>query len=95
MTKGSYFGEIEIIFKQKRSNTVITAEHCEILFITKQIYENLLVKEYPEVSEEMKYIAKVRLEKNLEAIKNLNKNVSAEKHSRRKKKRVKQYFFLT
>jgi CRP-like cAMP-binding protein len=60
IVKGSYFGEIDIIDKQKRYYTAITAEMAEFLVLSKQIYENLIVKEYPEINSELRYVAKLR-----------------------------------
>jgi hypothetical protein len=60
IVKGSYFGEIDIIEKQKRYYTVITGELSEFLVLSKQIYENLIVKEYPEIDSELKYVARLR-----------------------------------
>ncbi len=87
MLRGSYFGEIEIIFKQKRSNTVVSSASCEILSLAKQIYENLIMKEYPQINEELKFVAKNRLERNLIAIKHLNQTVLEEKFKKKNLKR--------
>jgi CRP-like cAMP-binding protein len=72
MVKGSYFGEIDIILKQKRAHTVIAGEACDSLTLSKQIYENVIIKEYPEIDEEIKYIAHLRIEKNLQSEKELH-----------------------
>ncbi len=92
LVTGSYFGEIEIIFKHKRTFSVVAAESCELLSLTKQIYENLIVKEYPEINKELGKVAKIRLEKNLEAINVLNKILV--ENNRRKLETVSSYLFI-
>ncbi len=77
MVKGSYFGEIDIILKQKRSHTVITGEICDTLTLSKQIYENIIIKEYPEIHEEIKLTAHLRLKKNEAAEKEINEKRGA------------------
>lgn len=77
MIIGSYFGEIEIIFKVKRQNTTIAAEDTELLTISKQFYESIIILEYTEIHEEIKYLALIRSEKNVEAEKFLNQTLNA------------------
>jgi CRP-like cAMP-binding protein len=60
MSKGCYFGEIEIIQKQRRAYSVIAAELSDTLTLTKQIYENVIAKEYPEIDAELRYTALLR-----------------------------------
>ena len=79
MITGSYFGEIEIIFKIKRCHTTIAAENSELLTLSKQFYEQIIVKEYTEIHEEIKFISGVRNEKNREAEHYLNKTLAANK----------------
>lgn len=64
---GSYFGEVEIIYKLRRLHTTVAAEETDLLTISKQVYEAIIITNYPEIYEEMKYIAKVRIQKNREA----------------------------
>lgn len=77
MICGSYFGEIEIIFKVKRLFTTLAAEDSELLTISKQAYEAVIINEFPEVHEELKYIANIRSQKNSEAELLLNKTLNA------------------
>lgn len=79
MILGSYFGEIEIIYKTKRSQTTVAAEDSDLLTLAKQIYENVIVKEYSEIHEEIKFIANIRNEKNKESEKFLNQTLVANK----------------
>jgi CRP-like cAMP-binding protein len=67
MVKGSYFGEIDVIEKARRQYSVIAGEPCDTLTLTKQIYENVIVKEYPEVDSEIRYTAMLRVGKLQEA----------------------------
>ena len=76
MIIGSYFGEIEIIFKTKRYHTTIAAESSELLTLSKQIYESIIVKDFYEIHEEVKFIAGMRHEKNMEAEKFLNQTIT-------------------
>lgn len=79
MIVGSYFGEIEIVFKIKRSNTTIAAETSDLLTLSKQYYENIIVKEYAEIHDELMYIARIRSDKNREAELYLNKTLQNNK----------------
>ena len=85
MIIGSYFGEIEIIFKTKRCHTTVAAEQTDLLTLSKQIYENIIVKDFFEIHEEIKFIAGVRLEKNMEAEKFLNQTLANSKEKRKKR----------
>jgi CRP-like cAMP-binding protein len=67
MVKGTYFGEIDIIEKQRRGYTVIATEICDTVTLTKQIYENVIVKEYPEIDAELRYTSILRISKLKEA----------------------------
>lgn len=85
MIIGSYFGEIEIIFKTKRFNTTVAAENSELLTLSKHNYENIIVKDYYEIHEEIKFIANLRNEKNREAEKILNQTLANNKERMKNK----------
>lgn len=85
MIIGSYFGEIEIIFKIKRCHTTVAAEPSELLTLSKQIYESIIVKDFFEIHEEIKFIAGVRHEKNMEAEKFLNQTLTNNKERLKKR----------
>lgn len=85
MIIGSYFGEIEIIYKTKRYHTTVAAESSELLTLSKQIYESIIVKDFFEIHEELKFIAGVRHEKNMEAEKFLNQTLTNNKERLKKK----------
>jgi len=57
---GSYFGEIELIFKRKRGYTLQASSHAELFYITKHDYFNILMTEFPHIHEEFKEIALAR-----------------------------------
>lgn len=57
MIDGAYFGEIDIIFRRLRKFTVIASTESEFLTLSKQIFEDTIVKEFPEVYEEMTMLA--------------------------------------
>ncbi len=57
MIEGGYFGDLDIIFKRKRRYTMISTSESDFLIMTKQIFEEIVIKEYPEVYEEMTLVA--------------------------------------
>jgi CRP-like cAMP-binding protein len=57
MIEGGYFGDLDIIFKRKRRYTMIATNESDFLIMTKQIFEEIVIKEYPEVYEEMTLVA--------------------------------------
>lgn len=57
MIEGCYFGDIEIIFKRKRKYSVISAVDSDFLTLSKQIFEDVVIKEYPEIYEEMTMVS--------------------------------------
>jgi len=57
MLNGAYFGEIEILDKTLRKFVVTAAVHSEFLTLSRQIMETLIWDEYPEVREEMIFLA--------------------------------------
>lgn len=57
MIEGCYFGDIEIIFKRKRKFTVISAVDSDFLTLSKNIFEEIIIRDYPEIYEEMTMIA--------------------------------------
>jgi CRP-like cAMP-binding protein len=57
MIEGCYFGDIDIIFKRKRKVSIISAVDSDFLTLSKQIFEDIVVKEYPEIHEEMTMVA--------------------------------------
>lgn len=71
MIRGSYFGEIEILLKQRRSHSVFAGENCDTLTLSRQIYENVIAKEYPEVDSELKKVAALRIQKNQDSEKQI------------------------
>ena len=57
MIEGCYFGDIDIIFKRKRKFTVISAVDSDFLTLNKQIFEDIIQKDFPEIFEEMTIVA--------------------------------------
>ena len=66
--QGSYFGEIEIIFKKKRLATCKAALDCELFSLHKKNYESIIEADYPEVHTELQGIAKERERRIIEAL---------------------------
>jgi hypothetical protein len=57
MIEGGYFGDLDIILKRKRKFTMVAHFESEFLIMTKLILEEIIIKEYPEVYEEMTLVA--------------------------------------
>ena len=68
MMEGGYFGDLDIVFKRKRRYSMISTMESDFLSMTKQIFEDVIVKDYPEVYEEMTLIATER-ERRIQAAK--------------------------
>lgn len=66
MVKGSYFGEIELLEQIPREFTTMTEGNCEFLVMNKSLFE-VILKEYPKVSESFKAVASTRKVRNLVA----------------------------
>lgn len=63
MIEGGYFGDLDIIFKRKRRYSMLSISQSDFLTMTKSIFEDIIIKEYPEVYEEMTLIAVERKKK--------------------------------
>jgi CRP-like cAMP-binding protein len=57
MIEGGYFGDLDIIFKRKRRYSMLSITQSDFVILTKQIFEEIIIKEYPEVYEEMTLVA--------------------------------------
>ena len=68
MIEGGYFGDLDIIFKRKRRYSMLSTANSDFLTMTKQIFEDVIIKEYPEVYEEMTLIA-IEREKKIQSAK--------------------------
>jgi hypothetical protein len=79
MSKGCYFGEIDVLNKQRRGYTVVSCELSDTLTLTKQIYEGVIVKEYPEIDAELRYTALMRMGKLKDAETNIRERVALTK----------------
>jgi CRP-like cAMP-binding protein len=65
--QGSYFGEVEVLLNKCRQYTIqITTRDAEFLVISKRDFLNIL-KEFPNISSEVRETAKIREMKNHEA----------------------------
>lgn len=69
MTNGSYFGEVDIIFRRKRVYDLVTAMDCDFYILSRTEFENIVMNEYPHIYQEMKQLAFKREERDLEMIK--------------------------
>ena len=68
MVEGGYFGDLDIVFGRKRRYSMLSTVDSDFLIMTKQILEDIIVKEYPEVYEEMSLVA-IEREKRIKAAK--------------------------
>lgn len=68
MIEGGYFGDMDIIFKRKRRCSMLSTTNSDFLTMSKQIFEDVITKDYPEVYEEMTLIA-VEREKKIQTAK--------------------------
>jgi len=57
MIQGGYFGDVDIIFRRIRSLTARSNVDTDFLTLTKQIFEEVIVQDYPEVYQEMYLVA--------------------------------------
>lgn len=71
MIPGSYFGEIEIIFRSKREFTVTCESETELFYLSRYDFENILEKEFPHIIDQMKMVAKKRLTINRQSCNNV------------------------
>ncbi len=77
MVKGSYFGEGDILFQRKRLQTAHALVDSHALTLSKQMFESLVVPEYPEIVEEMRKVARERDKRFAEAERQMRKYVGA------------------
>ncbi len=68
MVEGGYFGDLDIVFQRKRRYSMISTVDSDFLVMKKFIIKDIIVKEYPEVYEEMSLVA-VEREKRVKAAK--------------------------
>jgi CRP-like cAMP-binding protein len=73
MISGSYFGEIEIILRKKRSHSLQAGVDSELFYISRQDFDGIIVKEFPHIAEEMKVTALEREKRNWRALEDLRK----------------------
>lgn len=57
MINGSYFGEIDIILNRKRIFHAICETECELYYISRYEYENVILQDFPHISSKLKSIA--------------------------------------
>ena len=57
--KGSYFGEIDIL-EDHRINSVIAASNCEFVTLGKEVYADIIQKDFQEIFRKMVKFAKIR-----------------------------------
>ena len=60
---GSYFGEEEIIAKQKRKFTMKAATDCDLMILSRDHFEKILVKEFPHIYSKITQLALERMER--------------------------------
>lgn len=82
MTNGSYFGEVDIIFRRKRVYHLATASDCDLYILSRTEFENIVMNEYPHIFQEMKTLALKREERDLEMIENSLKTAREENLSK-------------
>lgn len=57
MIEGGYFGEMDIIFRRSRTFTVIASTDTDFLTLSRQIFDEVIVKDFPDIYEEMQMVA--------------------------------------
>lgn len=82
MTNGSYFGEVDIIFRRKRVYFLATASDCDLYLLSRTEFENIVMNEYPHIFQEMKALAVKREERDLEMIESSLKRAREENQIR-------------
>jgi hypothetical protein len=65
MTNGSYFGEVDIIFRRKRVYDLVTTTDCDLYILSRTEFENIVMNEYPHIFKELHNLAIKREEKDL------------------------------
>ncbi len=92
MIQGSYFGEIDIIFKRKRQFTATTGEDTEIYYITRLEFGQVIEKEFPTIYAEMLKEAVEKDDRNQSAIENIRQYIkkSYEKYLKYKREEKRQ-----
>jgi CRP-like cAMP-binding protein len=68
MTNGSYFGEVDIIFRRKRVYDLVTGSDCDLYILSRTEFENIVMNEYPHIYQEMKLLAVKRESKDVTMI---------------------------
>ena len=68
MTNGSYFGEVDIIFRRKRVYDLVTTTDCDLYILSRTEFENIVMNEYPHIFKELHNLAIKREEKDLSMI---------------------------
>lgn len=49
MINGSYFGEIDIILNRKRKFNALCETECELYYLTKFDFENIILSDFPHI----------------------------------------------
>lgn len=75
MTNGSYFGEVDIIFRRKRVYDLVTTTDCDLYILSRTEFENIVMNEYPHIFKELHNLAIKREEKDLSMIHDTLKNL--------------------
>lgn len=68
MINGSYFGEVDIILNRKRKFNAICESECELYYLPRFDYENVIERDFPHINEKLKNISLERDKKNKEAL---------------------------
>lgn len=54
MINGSYFGEIDIIKNRKRQFSAVCESECELYYLPRFDYENIVVRDFPHIDEKLR-----------------------------------------
>jgi CRP-like cAMP-binding protein len=71
--KGSYFGDIEILFNKCRICTAKADSNCDIFTLNKKIFQTVIYKYYPDIEKELRELALEREYRILHALKKAHK----------------------
>jgi CRP-like cAMP-binding protein len=60
MTNGSYFGETDILLRRRRSVSVIATAECDMFYLSRVDFENVVLNEFPHIYKEIKHLSMKR-----------------------------------
>ena len=71
MSAGSYIGETDIIFNRRRKYTVKSANDCNMFYISRYDFKNIIENSFPQIYELLKKVAIEREKRDITIIKDV------------------------